>query len=332
LIVNKKSLKNFVALIMLGFLCACTTESVHEPMDKVTVQLVWKHQAQFAGFYAADKNGFYENENLEVSILPRRSPSFDVVNAVVKGDADFGVNYAVGLIEARNRKQPVTAIASIYKRYPLAFMSLKEKGIVHPLDFVGRRFPVLSVSGASVLFDALLKKNRVTREDIVFIQTGYDLNRLFTGEVDVWTGYTINEVLIAKQKGYEINLVKPGDFGVNMMGDTLFTSDILINTNPDLVLRFVRATVKGWQWAVEHPEDAAKMCLEFDNELDLNHQTAMMKTSIPYIKSQGPVGMMDTKVWEEMYKTLLDQEIIESRLNLNTVYINSFVEQFYREK
>ena len=332
MIVNKKSLKKFVALIMLGFLCACTTENVQEPMDKVTVQLSWKHQAQFAGFYAADRNGFYENENLEVSILPRSSPSFDVVNAVVKGDADFGVNYAVGLIEARNRKQPITAIASIYKRYPLAFISLKEKGIIHPLDFVGRRFSVLSTSGASILFETLLKKNNVSKEDIVFIKTGYDLNCLFTGEVDVWSGYTINEVLIAQQKGYKINLVKPDDFGVSMMGDTLFTSDILINTNPDLVFRFVRATVKGWQWAVEHPEDAAKMCLEFDSELDLNHQTAMMKTSIPYIKPEGPVGMMDTRVWEEMYKTLLDQEIIESRLNFNTIYTNSFVEQVYREQ
>ncbi|MDM8539351.1 ABC transporter substrate-binding protein [Desulfobacterales bacterium HSG17] len=110
---NKKNLKKFVVFMMLSFLWPCTAENVREPLDKVTVQLVWKHQAQFAGFYAADKNGFYENENLEVSILPRNSPSFDIVDAVVKGDADFGVNYAVGLIEARNRKQPITATASI---------------------------------------------------------------------------------------------------------------------------------------------------------------------------------------------------------------------------
>ena len=201
---NRINLKNIVVLISMVFLSACTGEAEKEYTNEVTVQLVWKHQAQFAGFYAADRNGFYEDENIRVTLRPRLAPTFDVIRSVVKGDADFGANHGAGLIEARSKKLPVTAIASIYQLYPLSFISLKEKGIVHPLDFVGRRIRALTPGGASVIFDVMLKENNIDAEDIIFVQIGYDLDRFFSGEVDVWAGYTINEVLIAQQKGYSI--------------------------------------------------------------------------------------------------------------------------------
>lgn len=328
---NTLRCKKSIVLILMVFLAACSGEDVKEPMDEVTLQLVWKHQTQFAGFYAADINGFYKDENIQVTIRPRLSPSFDVISSVVKGDADFGVNQGVGLIEARGKKMPVTAIASIYQRYPLSFISLQKKGITHPLDFVGRKFRTLTHGGTTVVFNLLLKKSNIERENILFVQTGYDLDRLFSGEIDVWAGYTINEVLIAQQKGVAINQIKPEDFGINMMGDTLFTSDILLNTNPELVQRFVRATVRGWQWAVEHPEAAAKMALQFDDGLDLAHQVAMMKASIPYIHASVPVGMMDDAVWQEVHNAILEQGVIEKPLNLTAVYTNTFVEKMYQD-
>ncbi len=140
-----------------------------------------------------------------------------------------------------------------------------------------------------------------------------------------------NEVLVAQKKGVKINQVKPNDFGVDMMGDTLFTSEMLLNTNPDLVLRFVRATLRGWQWAVQHPEAAAKLALQFDQTLDPAHQVAIMKASIPYIHASVPIGVMDDTLWQDVHNTLLEQGIIEKPLNLNTVYSNTFVDKMYQD-
>lgn len=329
---SKAGFKNLIVFILLFFLVACREEPVKDPMDQVTVQLVWKHQAQFAGFYAAALNGFYEEENIEITLRPRSSPSFDVTNSVVRGDADFGVDYGIGILESRGKNLPVIAIAAIYQRYPLSFISLQERAITHPIDFIGQRFPTLTPSGVSVLFDVLLKKHNIDRRDISFVQTGYNFNRLFSGEVDVWPGYTINEVLIARDKGVNINQVKPEDFEVNVMGDTLFTSNILLNTNPDLVLRFVRATLRGWQWAVEHPKAAGRMALHFDSTLSPAHQEEMMTASIPYIQATGSIGKMDDKVWQEVHDILLNQEIIKKPINSTSAYTNTFVETYYRDK
>ncbi len=329
---SKPGLRIPIAFILAFFLAACGEEVVNDPIDEVTVQLVWKHQAQFAGFYAADLNGFYKEENIEVTLRPRVSPTFDVTGSVVSGDADFGVTYGIGILAARSKNLPITGIAAIYQRYPLSFISLQEKGITHPLDFIGQRFPVLTPGGASILFDVLLKKHNIDKRDISFIQTGYNFNRLFTGDVDVWAGYTINEVLVAREKGVSINQVKPEEFGVNVMGDTLFTSNILLNTNPDLVLRFVRATLRGWQWAVEHPEAAGRMALHFDSALNPAHEEMMMKASIPYIQVTGALGKMEDKVWQQVHDILLNQGIIEKPINFKTAYTNTFVETYYRDK
>lgn len=322
---------NIFILIMILPLFACTEEVVKEPMDEVTVQLAWRHQSQFAGFYAAELKGYYESESIKVDLREKKSPTFEVVDSVVKGDADFGVTYGIGILKARSDKYPATAIASIYQHYPLVFMSLEETGISHPLDFIGKKFPQLTPGGASIVLDVLLKKNGISESNITFVPANFDFDRFLQGEIDVWAGYVTNELVEAPKKGYRINQIRPGDHGINLFGDTLFTSDILLNTNPDLVLRFVRATIRGWQWAIKYPEEAARMALQYDSTLELNHQVEAMKASIPYLQVDMKFGMMGHTVWNEMYNTLLEQGVIEVPFNINLVYTNAFVEEIYRE-
>lgn len=324
-----------IMLLVVLLVSSCGSgESENKHKDQVSLQLAWKHQAQFAGFYAAEKNGFYEEEDIKLTILQRTAMSFDVVDSVVKGDADFGVHYGIGLLDARSKNLPVVAVASIFKRYPLSFMSLKEKGITSPADFQGKVFRAMTPGGASVSLDLLLGKYGLDRDDIgiSFLNVGYDIKRLFTGEIDVWAAYTINEPLQALKKGYEINEIRIEDFGVDMIGDTLFISEILMNTNPDLVQRFVRATLRGWQWAVEYPEAAGKLALIYDPNLESSHQVAMMRASIPYVHGYGKIGFMEDEVWQGMYRSLLKQGIIKKTVNINSVYTNIFIEDFSREK
>jgi len=332
----KWSFFQFVTMLIIVFLVSSCgiEESENNFVDEVSLQMTWKHQAQFAGFYAAEENGFYEEENIKINFLQRTTLSFDVIQAVVKGNADFGITYGIGVLDGRSRRLPIVAVAAIFKRYPLSFISLKENGITSPIDFSGKIFRTLTPGGTSVSLDLLLGKHGLDKDDIDirFLDVGYAIERFYSGEIDVWAGYTINESLHASQKGYEVNEIRLEDFGVDMMGDTLFVAEIVLNTNPDLVQRFVRATLRGWQWAVEHPEAAGKLALLYDPGLDSSHQIAMMHASIPYIQRYGKIGFMEGEVWQGMYRSILELGIINKPVNLNSVYTNRFVEEFYTEK
>lgn len=317
-------------LVCTTFLGGCDTREVQPFMDQVTLQLTWKHQAQFAGFYVAMRNGYYQEENIEVKLLPRTSPESDVIKVVVRGDADFGITYGLGIVEARGNSMPVNAIFSIYQRYPISFISLAENPIRSPMDFSGKRLPALSPGGASILFEMLLKEYAIDKKSITFVQTGFDLERFFSGDIDTWAAYAINGVIIAKNRGIKITHLRPEDFEVNMPGDTLFTTDILINTNPDLVQRFVRATLRGWQCAVAHPAAAEKMSLYFDPELDPTHQIAMMQASIPYIQGKVAIGMLEEDVWSETQQALVNLGLVKTPVNIASIFSNRFIEEAYR--
>lgn len=215
-------------------------------VDRVTVQLNWFHQAQFAGFYAADQLGFYTAEGLEVSLLPLSEPNADVITPVIDGTADFGLNPGTALVTARSQGQPVTAIAAIYRRHPLVFITLAGSGIARPHDFPGHTMRALPpTGGAAIAFQAMMARLVLDPDSVRPVETGFDLSPFFASEVDIWPGFITNEVLVAREQGYQVNVILPEAYGVHTYGDTLFATEQLIRDNPDLVLRFLRATLRG---------------------------------------------------------------------------------------
>jgi NitT/TauT family transport system substrate-binding protein len=321
-----------VSLLAIALLAACGPQEVEQPPDEVTVQLTWTHSAQFAGFYAADQQGYYAEENLAVSLLPPSGPGADVFAPVVDGTADFGVNFGAGLVIARSQGRPVTAIAAIYRRYPLAFMTLADSGLARPQDFPGHTIRTLVPGGSAVAFRAMMTRLGLDPDSVQQVDVGYDLEPFLAGELDIWPGYVINEVLTAREQGYEVNLILPEDYGVHLYGDVLFTSDRLIEEKPDLVERFLRATLRGWRYAVENPEEAVAATLKYDDSLDEAHEMAAVEASVPLIHTgQDQIGWMRAEVWEGMQQMLLEQGLLDEPVDLNTVYSMEFLERVYGE-
>jgi len=185
-----KTTRIFTLLLLVSALpAACQPQEVETPPTQVTVQLAWAHQAQFAGFYAADQQGYYAEEGLEVTLLPRPRPETDTVAVVTDGTADFGVTYGAGMVIARSQGLPVTAIATIYRRYPLAFMTLASSGLARPHDFPGHTINTLTAGGSAVVFQAMMTKLELDRDSVREVDVGYDLSRFFTGEVDIYPAY-----------------------------------------------------------------------------------------------------------------------------------------------
>ncbi len=114
------------------------------------------------------------------------------------------------------------------------------------------------------------------------VDVGFDLSPFLKSDLDIWPGFIINEVLTARESGYDVNLIMPDDYGVHLYGITLFTTGILVRDNPDLVLRFLRAILKGWRWAVENPEEAGRFAVKYDPTLVENLQAESMKAAGPH--------------------------------------------------
>jgi NitT/TauT family transport system substrate-binding protein len=122
----------------------------------------------------------------------------------------------------------------------------------------------------------------------------------------VWPGYLINEVIEAKEKGFAVNVVAPSAYGIELYADTLFTTEAMLKNKPDVVHRFVAATLQGWNAAIAAPEEAAKITVKYGDKLTYAHELAMMKASVPLLEPDSkPLGFMDAAGWSSAQQLLL---------------------------
>jgi ABC-type nitrate/sulfonate/bicarbonate transport system substrate-binding protein len=307
--------------------CAAGTGITASAADSVTVRLKWLNQAQFAGFYVARENGFYKDAGLDVSIQPG-GPDFPAIQMVAGGNEQFGVTSADQILVAREKGVPVVAVAVLYRKSPFVLFSLKSSGIDTPEKFLGRKIGVKIGGNEELVYRAVLKKTAVPAAGLTEIPVKFDLTPLLTGQIEVWPGYSINEVIAAREKGFEVNVISPANYGLNFYADTLFTTEKMISEHPDLVKRFVAATVKGWNYATEHPEEAANITVKYGNKLAYPHELAMMKESIDLLKpDRKPIGTMDAAQWSGLESFLIEGGFMKTPISLDQAYNTKFLPQ-----
>jgi NitT/TauT family transport system substrate-binding protein len=309
-------------------LAGCGSSTADSALTPVTVKLAWSHQAQFAGMYAADQLGYYKDEGLDVTLV-ESGPAGGQVEAVLADEAEFGIVSADALLLARSKDQAVKAVAAIYRRSPRVYMSLAQSGITRPEDFAGKTIAVNKAVQSA--FTALMNRVGLAPDEYTVVQSTPDMAQLYSGEVQVRSVYLTGEVLAARSAGYDVNIVYPDDYGVHNYGDVLFTSEGLIAANPDLVLRFVRATLAGWAYAVEHPVEVGAMVAKYKADVDVEAQNEQMLASLPLIiTGEDRIGWMRAEVWAGMEEALREGAAITAPMDVTLVYTMKFVEQSYR--
>ncbi len=317
----------FQVLLLSVFLASFTGCMRSSSPDEVFVRLKWVHNAQHAGLYAAQQKGFFRDEGIKVS-LREAHVERHAIETVASGDDHFGFAGGEAILRARCRAVPVRAVAVIYRENPMVFFSLKGSGIERAEDFAGKTVAVARDS--EVLYSALLERAGLLPEDVTRVPHTPGLGPLLDGQIDVDSGYLGNEIIECRLKGYDVNVIYPIDYGIRLYADTLFAAEQTIRESPDLVERFLRATVRGWRYAIEHPEEAVEMTLKYDDQLSVQHQRAMMEAIIPLVHGgERPLGWMDRDVWLEMRDLLFQQGLIDRPVDPDEVYTMQFLESIY---
>lgn len=305
------------------FLSACQTTS--EP-DQVSVRLKWAHQTQFAGLYVADKEGYYAEENLIVQLDPADPEQITSSEKVLAGENDFGISAPQELLIARSQGKPVRAIAVIFRLNPWILMAPAEAGITKPADLVGKTV-AYSPGQGEWLYKSLINNLSIDSSQINETEmTTFDIFKCWE-TADICNDYAINGLARAKQEGIEATAIWPSDYGISFYADILFTTDQMIEEHPDLVQRFVRATLNGWQKAIEDPDLGTEDTLAFDSSLDAAFQHTALEMAVPLIDTgQEQLGRMDPEVWQQMYELLQDQGVLAGGIDVASVYTNQFIE------
>jgi len=221
-------------------------------LDTVNLDLRWDHQFQFAGYYAAIEKGYYQDENMSVN-LRAGSADKDNIDEVISGRTDFSISNSE-LILARLQGKPVIALSALFQYSPEILLSLKTSNISSPSDLKNKVIATNSGQLSPHLLTMLEIQGTTDRELPAVVKKGdFTLDHLISGEVDLITGYLTNQPYILNEMGIDYKIMDPQLYNINFYSDFLFTSEQLISKNYQLVERFKRASLRGWEYALAHP-------------------------------------------------------------------------------
>ncbi|MBE0670322.1 MAG: ABC transporter substrate-binding protein [Anaerolineales bacterium] len=318
-------------VIMALFIGACGASTPLTPPDKVNVQLSWFHGVEYAGFYSALEKGYYAEENIEVTLNPG-GPEINPIDEVLNGNAQFGIVSGDSLIIARTSQQNLVAVATIFRNNPLAITSLSKDNIVKPGDLIGKTIGTYSADLSDYFdlpFQAFISRTELDRESMKFVvlEDFQGANDIKAGRMDAMSSmFATDQLVMTRQAGDEINLIYYKDYGVDLYINPIVVTDEYRQSDPDLIARFIKATFKGYQYAIENPEEVAGFAVKYDPSLDLSYQQDVMKAQIPFIDTgDAPIGSMDENVWKTTQEILLEFGLISTPIDLSTIYTNQFI-------
>lgn len=230
--------------------------SSNEVLDTIVLQLKWKHQFQFAGYYAAVEKGYYRDAGLYVTIKEAQAGD-GVIPAVINGNAQYGVATS-DLLLVRNTGFPIVLLANIFQHSPQVFLTLKNDGSDNIHDIAGKS--IMLEDHADELL-AYLKSEQINIDEINFMPHTFSPNDLISGKAFAISAYTTDEPYILMEQGIDFNIYNPRSSGIDFYGDVLFTSEKEIENNPERVESFLNASLLGWKYALDNSDEIVDLII-----------------------------------------------------------------------
>jgi len=282
-------------------------QSGEEPrkLDKVVLQLKWKHLFQFAGYYAAHEKGFYREAGLEVVLKEKRNKTDSVVDAVLRGDAHYGIDSSNVIVKKLSGQTPVI-LASVFQHSPVVLVSLSDTGIRTPRDLRGKRIMINPANEAEL--KAMLLYEGIDASTIDWRSQAFDLQAMLNHEADAFNIYLTNQQHQLEEQNIAYNILNPIEYGVDFYSDFLFTSQEELMHHPQRVKAFRAASLKGWDYALRHPEEIIALILSDYSQSKSREALRYEAQEIAKLVSidQVPLGHINPGRIQRMAKALVD--------------------------
>jgi NitT/TauT family transport system substrate-binding protein len=322
-------MKRLFAIFLM--LCFFTIPTLALPKDSVKIAMGYIPNVQFAPYYIAMEKGYFAKEGLEVSF--DYGMATDIMSLVASGVMDFGVSDGDQVIIAREKNVPVKVVYSMYVKYPVGVVSLKEKGITDVYALKGKKVGTPAPYGSNYIgLQILLNRYGYTLDDIDLEFIGYtQVESLISGRVDASVVFINNEVVVLRDMGKKINVIEAYPI-TPMVSAAIIASDRLIERNPNLVKRFIRAVTMASRYALSDKDDAFDLLKGYiptitDKNLDINKKVllASMKLWLDKDIEQHGLGYTTRDDWESSVNTLYDLGLIKEKVDPGECFTNRFI-------
>lgn len=323
-----KKLIIVLSIVIIGLIGCSSGEEVNQAdLEKVTFVLDWTPNTNHTGLYVAQSKGYFEDAGLDVEIImPGESGAEQMI---ASGQAQFGISHQEGLTEARIQDIPIVSIAAVIQHNTSGFAAPVEKGIASPKDFAGKTYGGWGAPVEKAVIDALMKQEGESVDHVDIIHIGNtDFFTAIERDIDfawifyAWTG------IEAELRGEELDMLYIKDYSekLDYYTPVIATNETMIAEHPEIVEKFLAATSQGYQFAIDHPNEAADIFIEAVPDLDAELVKASQAWLSPrYQDDASRWGEQSEEVWKNYADFMYENDLLEEKLEADQAFTNRFL-------
>jgi len=307
---------------------------VAAPLQPMTIRLNWVPNVRFAGVLLAQERGWYEDAGIDLTIQGWETGVVPI-DDVLTGRAQIGIVEGDSLIEAVAAGHALKAIAVLFQKTPFCLMSKKAQGIETPEDLVGKRVGIDSPE-SELMVKIVLSYQGLRFEDIIPVQSRWNLQPLIDDEIDVCAAFMNDEPLTMKAMGYEVTYIPAFQYGYDFYSGVYVVSEAMLREHPALIQRFLDVTLRGWNEAFQHPDETAQLIVAHYIPDGLAQQQTESLKLFRMLATLGEgkkfLGMMEAQTWATGIERLYKFQQITQSIPADEVFTLEVLENIYFQK
>ena len=326
----KKYITLLLCIIMVFSLSACgeKSETEDEGLESVTVILDYVPNTNHTGIYSALELGYYEELGLDVEII---EPADGVTATLIaEGRGDFGISYQEDVIYALDSEDPlpIKAIATIIQHNTSGFASYKDKNILGPKDFENKVYAGWGAPSEEAVIKAVMEKANADFSKLSMITSDGSGYGLLKDKVDIMWFFWAWDGIASELAGIPVNYIELRELDprLDYYTPVIITNNNILENNPELARKFIKATTKGYEYAIENPTEAAEIIHKYAPEYDIEMLTKSQEyLAEKYSEGVDTWGIMKDEVWQNYMEFMKEHELIRSEIKPEECYTNMFL-------
>lgn len=298
------------------------TESDDGENGKIVLQLKWVPQAQFAGYFTALEKGYYEDENIEVEIKSG-GVGINPVDVLIADDADVAVAWTGNVLPAIAKGEELVNIGQGLQSTGMVLVAKKSSGIETPADIAGKKIGVWAGGNETEPFAFIAKQGLDRDKDVEIISQAFDMNQLLNDEIHLASAMKYNELELVFESGLkeeDLTIFDLEDSGAGMLQDGLFVRRDFLDGNEDVLVRFLRASMKGWDYAIMNQEEAIDMIGMDFTENDVTARPHQLKS----MEQMAKLFIADKGTSEGLF--FIDEDKLENTVEIAREFVKEVKE------